>query len=82
MSLELVGGIAIGVAVVEYYRRVLDGIRKEQIADLRGRQAAEDVEPFDRLERPKRRDMVSKEQHKQLQQTGRTGGHYKGGAPA
>ena len=77
------GGMVVGVAVGEYYRRVIDGIRKEQIADLRSHQRSEpEPAPFDHLQRAKpRRQMVTPEQHAELQHTGHTAGRYKGGEP-
>lgn len=53
MIWEMVGGVAFGIAIGEYYRRVMDSIRREQLADMRRRQHADDV-PFDRLVRPQR----------------------------
>ena len=74
-----IGGMAIGVAVGEYYRRIIDRIRREQIADLRRSKVGE-TEVFDSLERSKRRDgMVSNEQFMEMQVTGHTAGRYKGG---
>lgn len=71
MTWELLGGVLVGALIGEYYRRVNDRIRREQIKDLRedkpvgraGRtlfcEETEDdlewAEVFDELNRPQRR---------------------------
>ena len=71
MTWELLGGVLVGALIGEYYRRVNDRIRREQIKDLREdkpagrtfrpmhREELEDelewAEAFDELNRPQRR---------------------------
>ena len=73
MNWQFIAGIAIGVAIVEYYRRVIDRIRQEQIADQRARCRMHSDQP-----RRRRDDLISQEQYDEYRATGHTAGRYQG----
>lgn len=56
MTGELLVGVVIGVGIGEYYRRVVDRIRREQITDLR-----EDAQPVPVSRRSARREPTQEE---------------------
>lgn len=86
MILAIAGGFAVGFAVGEYYRRIVDRIRCEQIEDLKQKTKQKttrlrEIPVFDAIDRPepRRRGFVSEDQHAELMTTGHTAGRYKGG---
>lgn len=75
------GGFAVGFCVGEYYRRMFDRVRREQISQMRGRGRGYDQDRYDSFEfdRPApRRPLISEEQHEEYRKTGRTAGRYGG----
>lgn len=85
MIWEFAAGAVAGLAIGEYYRRVFDRIRREQLTDLRKPCMTEpqpklqprNPEPFDELTRAPRRTsrpLVTEEKHDELKRTGATAG--------
>ena len=78
MNWELIAGVAAGLAIGEYYRRVFDRIRKEQLEILRDRRQSRprsnEPETFDELDRPQRRPLVTPEKFDEYRRTGSTAG--------
>lgn len=98
MTWELLGGVLVGALIGEYYRRVNDKIRREQIRDLREDKACDGprramrreepeelYEAFGELDRPKRRrrePLIAPEQQAEYLATGATRGKRIHDAPA
>lgn len=75
----MVSGVAIGFLLGEYYRRIIDAIRREQINDLR-RERPEAWDGMERSQRRARSNLISQEQFDEMRSTGHTAGRRMGSA--